>query len=167
MDVREARGVRRHGRAPLEPPRLLAPSVIERCVLVGEKQATGAVQRTLRSNLRGYPVQPTVLLFGNRRGGARCYRVFRRDSWDPAVRATCASLLVGAGASVKDVQAHLGHKDITTALNLYARVRPGRSADLAARMDQLIAEGTHSRSAHDRSFPCRRVGYRRDAPDGQ
>jgi len=118
----------------------------------------------LRLRLRGCPVQPTALLFGNRRGGARRYRVFRRDSWDPAVRAvdarreqtgrpalpvtphdlraTCASLLVDAGASVKDVQAHLGHKDITTTLNLYARVRPGRSADLAARMDQLIAEGS-------------------------
>jgi len=57
------------------------------------------------------------------------------------LRATCASLLVDAGASVKDVQAHLGHKDITTTLNLYARVRPGRSTDLASRMDSLIAEG--------------------------
>ena len=37
---------------PLEAPLLLAPSVIERCVLVGGKQATGAVRRTLRSNLR-------------------------------------------------------------------------------------------------------------------
>lgn len=117
----------------------------------------------LQLRLRDCPVQPTALLFGNRLGGHRRYRVFRRDSWDPAVRAvdarreqsgraalpvtphdlraTCASLLVDAGASVKDVQAHLGHKDITTTLNLYARVRPGRSADLAARMDQLIAEG--------------------------
>ena len=40
------------------------------------------------------------------------------------LRATCASLLVDAGASVKDVQAHLGHKDITTTLNLYARIGP-------------------------------------------
>ena len=118
----------------------------------------------LQLRLRDCPVQPTALLFGNRLGGHRRYRVFRRDSWDPAIRAvdarrdqtgrvalpvtphdlraTCASLLVDAGASVKDVQAHLGHKDITTTLNLYARVRPGRSVDLAARMDQLIAEGS-------------------------
>jgi hypothetical protein len=33
-------------------------------------------------------------------------------------------------------------KDITTTLNLYARVRPGRSVELAARMDQLIGEGS-------------------------
>lgn len=117
----------------------------------------------LRVRLLSCAIQPTALLFGNRSGRHRRYRVFRRDSWDPAVRAvdamrsqsgrdpllvtphdlraTCASLLVDAGASVKDVQAHLGHKDITTTLNLYARVRPGRSVDLASRMDQLIAEG--------------------------
>jgi integrase len=103
----------------------------------------------LRAQLRHCPIQPSALVFGNRAGNPRRYRVFRRDSWDPAVqamaarreatgrdliavtphdlRATCASLLIDAGASVKDVQAHLGHKDITTTLNLSARVRPGRS----------------------------------------
>jgi integrase len=120
----------------------------------------------LRGQLRRCPIQPSALVFGNRAGNHRRYRVFRRDSWDPAVqamaarreatgrdliavtphdlRATCASLLIDAGASVKDVQAHLGHKDITTTLNLYARVRPGRSTDLATRMDRLIAEGSAS-----------------------
>lgn len=94
----------------------------------------------------------SVLMFPNSKGGHRRYRVWRRDSWDPAIkacgftatphdlRATCASLLIDAGASVKDVQQHLGHQDITTTLNLYARVRPGRSADLAAKLDALIAE---------------------------
>ncbi len=123
----------------------------------------------LRRRLLDCPAEPTALVFGNRSGGHRRYRVLRRDSWDPAVRAvnvqrrqsahsalvvtphdlrgTCASLLIDAGASVKDVQAHLGHKDITTTLNLYARVRPGRSADLASRMDRLIAEGSLAPSA--------------------
>ncbi len=92
------------------------------------------------------------LLFPNRLGGPRRYQAFRRDAWDPAarragvvvkphdLRATCASLLVDAGASVKDVQAHLGHADVTTTLGLYARVRPGRADDLAERLDKLIAE---------------------------
>ncbi len=92
------------------------------------------------------------LLFPNRLGGPRRYQAFRRDAWDPAarragvaakphdLRATCASLLVDAGASVKDVQAQLGHADVTTTLGLYARVRPGRRDDLAERLDQLIAE---------------------------
>lgn len=56
------------------------------------------------------------------------------------LRSTCASLLIDAGASPKDVQEHLGHADIATTLNLYARVRPGRSDDLAARMDALLIE---------------------------
>lgn len=94
-----------------------------------------------------------ALLFPNRSGGPRRYQAFRRDAWDPAarragvratphdLRLTCASLLVDAGASVKGVQAHLGHADVTTTLGLYARVRPGRADDLADRLDRLIAEG--------------------------
>jgi integrase len=48
--------------------------------------------------------------------------------------------LIDAGASPKDVQQHLGHSSISITLDLYARIRPGRSADLAARLDALIAE---------------------------
>lgn len=92
------------------------------------------------------------LMFPNRLGEHRRYRVWRRDSWDPAtrtvgltatprdLRATCASLLIDAGASVKDVQQHLGHADVTTTMGLYARVRPGRSTDLAEKMNALLAE---------------------------
>jgi integrase len=94
----------------------------------------------------------TGLVFPNRNGSYRRYRNWRRDVWDKAsdrsgvtalphdLRATAASLLIDAGASPKDVQAHLGHEDITTTMNIYARVRPGRSADIASRLDALIAE---------------------------
>ena len=96
--------------------------------------------------------EPDALIFGNRQGRHRRYRVFMRDSWLPAadkagisvtphdLRATCASLLIDAGASVKDVQALLGHKDEMTTLALYARVRPGKSENLAKKMDQLLDE---------------------------
>ena len=96
------------------------------------------------------------LVFPNRLGGHKRYRNWRRDVWDKAcarssvralphdLRGTCASLLIDAGASPKDVQAHLGHEDVDTTLRLYAwlyaRVRPGRSDDIAARLDALIAE---------------------------
>ena len=93
-----------------------------------------------------------TLVFPNSRGSYVRYRNWRRDVWDRAVeaagidalphdlRATCASLLIDSGASVKDVQKHLGHEDELTTLRLYARVRPGRSVDLASRLDALIAE---------------------------
>ena len=110
----------------------------------------GSLARELAAHLAGSPSE--ALIFPGGGGTHRRYRNFRRDAWDPAahraslnitphdLRATCASLLVDAGASIKDVQAHLGHADITTTLSLYARVRPGRSADLAKRLDALIGE---------------------------
>ena len=56
------------------------------------------------------------------------------------LRGTCASLLIDAGASPKDVQAHLGHEDVQTTLRLYVRVRPYRNIDIAGRLNTLIAE---------------------------
>ena len=93
-----------------------------------------------------------ALVFPSRRGGYRRYGNWRRDVWNPAcetsglnarphdLRATCASLLIDAGASPKDVQAHLGHESVETTMRWYARVRPGRSEDLATRLNTLIAE---------------------------
>jgi integrase len=93
-----------------------------------------------------------ALVFPSRRGGYRRYGNWRRDAWDPAcetsglnarphdLRATCASLLIDAGASPKDVQAHLGHESVETTMRWYARVRPGRSEELATRLNTLIAE---------------------------
>ena len=93
-----------------------------------------------------------ALVFPNRLDGYRRYGNWRRDVWDPAcetsglharphdLRATCASLLIDAGASPKDVQAHLGHESVETTMRWYAQVRPGRSEDLAIRLNTLIAE---------------------------
>jgi integrase len=97
---------------------------------------------------------PAALVFPSRNGSHRRYGNWRRDVWDKAcrssglevkphdLRATAASLLIDAGASVKDVQHHLGHATVETTLALYARVRPERSEDLASRLDRLIVEGT-------------------------
>jgi integrase len=95
---------------------------------------------------------PDALVFPSRSGGYRRYGNWRRDVWDPAcetsgvtarphdLRATCASLLIDSGASPKDVQAHLGHESVETTMRWYARVRRGRSEDLATRLNALIAE---------------------------
>lgn len=116
----------------------------------------------IRQYLNGVPINPDAWLFPSRNGQPQRYSNFRRRQWLPMVerlndarvqqaletvyvmphdlRATCASLLIDAGASPKDVQAHLGHADISTTLNLYARVRPGRSDDLASRMNAMLSE---------------------------
>jgi integrase len=127
-----------------------------------------AVVAELSTYLAGVADGPEAWLFPSRVNKPRRYTNFRIRQWLPMVerfnadrkkrelpelqvmphdlRSTCASLLIDAGASPKDVQEHLGHADITTTLNLYARVRPGRSDDLAARMDALLAE--EDESAH-------------------
>jgi integrase len=106
----------------------------------------------LVADLDGGFDRSSFLVFPNRQGGYRRYRNWRRDQWDKAceasgvkalphdLRATCASLLIDSRASPKDVQQHLGHEDVKTTLRLYARVRPGRSADLATRLDAQIIE---------------------------
>jgi integrase len=95
---------------------------------------------------------PIDLVFPSRGGGYRRYSNWRRDVWDPAretsgvsaqpheLRATCASLLIDAGASPKDVRAHLGHESVETTMRWYARIRPGRPEDLATRLNALITE---------------------------
>jgi integrase len=124
----------------------------------------------LRDLLRDRPINTDALLFPNADGGYRRARVTDRHrrikavkAWnasrvdeeerllDPIevgfhdLRSVCASLLIDAGASPKDVQAHLGHASIQTTLEIYARVRPERSADLAQRLDALIDEGVKAR----------------------
>jgi integrase len=75
-----------------------------------------------------------ALVFPGRDGVYRRYGNWRRDVWDPAcetssvtarpndLRAACASLLIDAGPSPKDVQAHLGHESGNS--NALVRPRP-------------------------------------------
>lgn len=51
--------------------------------------------------------------------------------------ATCASLLVAAGADPVAVQRHLGHKDVTTTLNIYAGLFPNRLEEIVVALDGI------------------------------
>lgn len=102
--------------------------------------------------LENRPVAPDTVIFANKRGSHRRYRIWMRDSWAKAItkakieatpsdlRSTCVSLLIDAGASVKDVQQYLGHSSVVTTMTIYAKIGPGRTVDLAAKLDALIAE---------------------------
>ena len=119
------------------------------------------IPRRLAEQMRDYQGRGP-LVFPNAKGGYLRYTNWRKNVWDKAtkqagitalphdLRATAASLLIDAGASVKDVQTHLGHSSIAITLDVYARVRPGRSADLAAKLDALICEGTTEDGARER-----------------
>jgi len=53
------------------------------------------------------------------------------------LRHTCASLLVAGGADPVAVQRHLGHRDVTTTLNVYAGLFPNRLDEIATALDEL------------------------------
>jgi integrase len=94
--------------------------------------------------------KPDALLFPAKNGEPMRYGSFYRWRWSKAVdeadlgdlrphdlRATCASLLIAAGASVADVQAHLGHREVTTTLRVYTQITDGAGQALAKRLEDV------------------------------
>ena len=53
------------------------------------------------------------------------------------LRHLCASIMVKQGVEVKVAQERLGHKDITTTMNIYAHVLPGSAREAAEKIGQL------------------------------
>ena len=54
------------------------------------------------------------------------------------LRHLCASIMVKQGVEVKVAQERLGHKDITTTMNIYAHVLPGSAREAAEKIGQLV-----------------------------
>jgi integrase len=76
----------------------------------------------------------------------------REDALDPLTpheaRHTCASYLAAAGLTHKEVQTAMGHSDIRTTLNLYAKAVPGWEQDAAAKLDAYLdASARQSRAS--------------------
>jgi integrase len=91
---------------------------------------------------------PDDFVFAAEKGGVLHLRNFRRNSFDPAVRATgidgvtphalrhtAASLAIAAGANVKVVQTMLGHKSATMTLDLYGHLFGDQLDQVADAMD--------------------------------
>ena len=111
---------------------------------------------------------PDELVFRGPTGGPLRYSNFRTRVWLPAVkkmslewatphtlRHTAATLLIGEGASVKDVQAQLGHADASVTLDVYAGVIAGHAADLATRLDTLYEQTRARRTEASRTNRAR------------
>lgn len=117
-----------------------------------------AIATYMSSHVAPYP---DALLFTAPEGGPLQYSNFMDRIWRPAIinakldatphllRHTCASLLLDAGASVRDLQAHLGHADPQITLKTYSALIEGRSADLARHLDQLWVTTKGTQRAHD------------------
>lgn len=142
LTIRESAG-EVHGRLVVGPTKTYAVRTITLPTSLSAELALRLAHR---------PGDPDTVIFANKHGNHRRYRIWMRDSWAKAIqetkvaatphdlRSTCASLLIDAGASVEDVQQHLGHSSVITTMTIYAKIRPGRSADLASKLDHLIAE---------------------------
>ncbi len=96
------------------------------------------------------PASPDALIFCDRKGGPLRLQNWRRRVWEPALvdarlprvgvhalRHTCASMMIDAGASIIEVQRHLGHKNASTTLNVYAHLMPGAEDSAAVRLQEI------------------------------
>ena len=54
------------------------------------------------------------------------------------LRHLCASIMVRQGVNVKVAQERLGHKDITTTMNIYSHVLPSSAKEAAEKIGQMI-----------------------------
>lgn len=55
-----------------------------------------------------------------------------------SLRASCVSILIHDGTDIKDVQAWVGHKDVQTTLNIYARTNEKQQNKVADRMANTL-----------------------------
>jgi integrase len=54
------------------------------------------------------------------------------------LRHLCASIMLLQGVNVKVAQERLGHKDITTTMNIYSHVLPSSAREAAEKIGQLV-----------------------------
>ena len=54
------------------------------------------------------------------------------------LRHLCASIMLMQGVNVKVAQEHLGHKDISTTMNIYSHVLPSVAEEAAQKIGALV-----------------------------
>jgi len=73
---------------------------------------------------------------------ARALAAWKTAGLDPLTpheaRHTCASYLAAAGLTPKEAQTAMGHADIRTTMNIYAKAVPGWEQGAAAKLDAYL-----------------------------
>jgi len=114
----------------------------------------------LGADLAGRPRDPEALVFTAPLGGPLRPHTWVKSFFKPAVRAaglpgglrlydlrhTCASLLIAQGASVKAVQAQLGHATASITLDTYGHLFPSELEALADRLELARAAALANRT---------------------
>jgi len=114
----------------------------------------------LGADLAGRPRDPEALVFTAPLGGPLRPHTWVKSFFKPAVRAaglpeglrlydlrhTCASLLIAQGASVKAVQAQLGHATASITLDTYGHLFPSELEALGDRLEQARAAALANRA---------------------
>jgi hypothetical protein len=109
-----------------------------------------SISEELAADLAGRPRDPEALVFTAPLGGPLRPHTWVKSFFKPAVRAvglpeglrlydlrhTCASLLIAQGASVKAVQAQLGHATASITLDTYGHLFPSEMEAVADRLEQ-------------------------------
>ena len=109
-----------------------------RAALAAHKLATGRQEKELCFGRTGRDafVRSTV-----RSHALAAWRAAGLEPLSPhEARHTCASYLAAAGVPIKDVQTALGHADVRTTLNIYAKAVPGWELEAAARLDAYLED---------------------------
>ncbi len=61
-----------------------------------------------------------------------------------SLRASCVSILIHSGVDIKDVQEWVGHRDIQTTMNIYARTNEKQKKEAEAKMFQTFFKDAQS-----------------------
>jgi Phage integrase family len=123
-----------------------------------------SISEELAADLAGRPRDPEALVFTAPLGGPLRPHTWVKSFFKPAVRAvglpeglrlydlghTCASLLIVQGASVKAVQAQLGHATASVTLDTYGHLFPSELEALADRLEQTRAAALANRARTQR-----------------
>jgi integrase len=128
-----------------------------------------SVAEELGADLTGRPRDAEALVFTAPLGGPLRPHTWVTNFFKPALRVaglpealrlydlrhTCASLLIAQGASIKPVQAQLGHATASITLDTYGHLFPDELDALAERLEDLRARALAARRAAEVS-PQRR-----------